>query len=174
MPGARGPDPNAHGHSRAHLQVQDSLNTKLAHKTSTTSVEKEKYVGDIISSDGKLTKNITSRYAKATGITSQILLMLNEVSLGYHYFSIGMIYRNLLFISSVLVNSEVWYPINERDIKVLINADKTLLKKIYGLPQCTPICLMFLDSGELPLENILKSRRINYLYYLLTALQMKC
>ena len=49
------------------------------------------YVGDIVSNDGKFAKNIKEKVSKATGVTSQIMSMLREVSIGYHYFDIAMI-----------------------------------------------------------------------------------
>ena len=150
-------------------KYEEKCPTLKAQEINAEKVEEDLYVGDIISNDGKFTKNIKARYAKATGVTSQIMLMLKEISLEFHYFSIAMVYRNLLFINSVLVNAEVWYPISEKDIKDLIDADKILLRKIFEVPVSTPICLLFLESGEIPIENILKSRRINYLYYLLNS-----
>ena len=48
----------------------------------------EKYLGDIISSDGKLEKTIKMREAKGNGAISQIMAILKNVSLGNHYFEI--------------------------------------------------------------------------------------
>ena len=101
--------------------------TLKAHHTVIEKVPEDTYVGDIISHDGKFDKNLLARYSKATGVTSQIMTMLNAVSIGYHYFTIGMIYRNLKFINSVLTNAEVWHPIKENSFKNLEIADKTLL-----------------------------------------------
>ena len=47
-------------------------------------VEKEKYVGDIITSDGKHTKNITARRSKGLGIISEIVTILDGLCLGPH------------------------------------------------------------------------------------------
>ncbi len=43
-----------------------------AHKTEMDIVKEEKYVGDIITSDGKHTKNILARRSKGVGIVSEI------------------------------------------------------------------------------------------------------
>ena len=37
-----------------------------------------------------------------------------------------MVFRNMIFLSSVMTNSEIWYPIKEDDLKDLIGADKIL------------------------------------------------
>ena len=44
------------------------------------SVEKETYLGDILTSDGKLNENVKERYNKGLGIVNQILAILKEVS----------------------------------------------------------------------------------------------
>ena len=44
-----------------------------AHNTEIHVVDKEKYVGDVITSDGKHTKNIDARRSKGVGITCEIL-----------------------------------------------------------------------------------------------------
>ena len=51
----------------------------------------------------------------------------------------------------------------------MIVADKSLLKKIFRVPISTPNYLIFLESGEIPLQDLLKSRRIKYLHYLLNS-----
>ena len=76
-------------------------------------------MGDQISNDGKLTKTIAAIYSKAIGVTSQIINMLKEVSLGYHFFIMAMVFRNLKFINSVLINAEVWHSVVEDDLKDL-------------------------------------------------------
>ena len=143
--------------------------TLFAHDIKIEKVTEDTYVGDVVSSDGKFTKNIKSRASKATGMSTQIMTMLREVSLGYHYFNISSIFRNMMFNSSILTNSEVWYPLNESDLKDLISADKNILRKIFGVPVSTPIYLIYLESGEIPINYIIKSRRINYLHYLLNS-----
>ena len=47
-------------------------------------VEEDKYLGDIISSDGRNTKNIADRISKGIGKISQIEQFLDMVSLGEH------------------------------------------------------------------------------------------
>ena len=75
-----------------------------AHKIET--VDEEKYLGDIISTDGSNMKNILSRKAKAFGITKQILAILEEVCFGSFQFEVAMILRASLFLNSILTNCE--------------------------------------------------------------------
>ena len=139
-----------------------------AHNANIKKVNEEKYVGDIISSDGKLTKTIQQRTSRAVGIISQITTILKTVSLGNHYFFIAILLRNAMFISSVLINSEVWYPITKTDIEELETMDRQLIRKVLEVPESCPKELLYLETGCIPLNIIIKCIRVNFLHYLLT------
>ena len=53
--------------------------------------EEQSYLGDIISADGRNTKNIQNRIARGTGVICEILNILNTVTLGEHYFYTAML-----------------------------------------------------------------------------------
>ena len=142
--------------------------TLKAHNANIKKVNEEKYVGDIISYDGKLTKTIQQRTSRAVGIISQITNILKSVSLGNHYFFIAILLRNAMFISSVLINSEVWYPITKTDVEELEKMDRQLLRNILEVPESCPKELIYLETGCIPLSIIIKCRRVNFLHYLLT------
>ena len=57
-----------------------------AHDTDMNFVKEEKYVGDIITADGKHTKNIITRRSKGIGIISEIMSILDGLNLGTHHF----------------------------------------------------------------------------------------
>ena len=71
-------------------------------------------------------------------------------------------------MSSLLLNSEVWYPIKESQVEELEKIDKNLMRRIFETPEGTPTQIMYLDLECLTIPVIIKARRINYLYYLLT------
>ena len=73
--------------------------------------ESEKYLGDIITSDGKNNKNIEARVHKGIGVITQIKAILEDMSFGKFYFEISVILRNSLLLNSMLTNSEIWYDI---------------------------------------------------------------
>ena len=125
-----------------------------AHGVIIDKVEDDSYVGDQINSDGKITKTIAARYSKATGVTSQIINILKEVSLGYHFFKMAMVFRNLKFINSVLINAEVWHSIVEDDLKDLKKADKILLRKIMEAPEKTCVEHLYLETGAMSIQPL--------------------
>ena len=131
----------------------------------------EKYLGDLIGDtiigDGCNEKNITNRRNKGLGLVAQIMSMLETVSLGHYLFETAMQLRESIFINGILFNSEVWYSLNKKQIKVLEDVDKLLLRRVLQTPVSTPSEALYLETGAIPISFILKGRRIMYLYYLL-------
>ena len=136
------------------------------HGSKIPEVDKEKYLGDIISSDGKNTRNIQSRIAKGIGTIAQIISMLDKITLGHHYFQSALMLRESLFINSLLTNAEIWYGISSTEMKQLEALDKSLLLRFLKSPSSTPSEAIYLELGCLDVSTIIKSRRLNYLHYL--------
>ena len=78
------------------------------HGTEMEMVEDDTYLGDIISGDGKNSKNIQKRISKGIGIISSIMTLLNKICLGEFYIEIAMILRESMFINGILTNAEIW------------------------------------------------------------------
>ena len=130
-------------------------------------VEDEKYLGDIISQDGKNMKNILARTNRGIGITNQIMSILDEICFGRYYFEVAVLLRNSLFLSSILTNSEAWYNLKNEELEKLEQADESLLRKILECPASTPKEMMYLELNCLPIRYIIKCRRVNFLAYIL-------
>ena len=64
----------------------------------------QKYLGDLLSSDGSHTKNVQERRNKGYGIINQIMQILESTFFGKYYFQVAMILRESLFLSSLLLN----------------------------------------------------------------------
>ena len=90
------------------------------------------YLGDIISNDGKNSKNIKNRVSKGLGIVTEIMYTLNTVSFGEKYFEIAIILREARLINGILTNIEVWYGLQESEIKELEEVER--FKKISFIP----------------------------------------
>ena len=166
--------PDAKGKSKCHSMHVGKKSLTCpelkVHGVNIDKVEAESYLGDIIESNGKNSKTIQSRVNKGLGIISHIMVMLETITLGEHYFQSAMLLRESLFINGVLTNAEVWYGVSSSDLKPLIDLDKSLLRKIFNTPISTPIESLYLELGCLDIETLLKARRIKYLHYIL---QMK-
>ena len=72
-----------------------------------------------------------------------------------------------MLVSSVLCNSEVWFNLTSSDLDLLETVDLMLLRRILDAPKSTPKEMMFLELGVVPLRDIIRQRRLNYLKYIL-------
>ena len=127
----------------------------------------ERYLGDIISVDGRNIRNIKARVSKARGIISRILSILDGIPFGQYYFEVALILRSSLLISSLLCNSESWYNVTKTELDLLESVDLHFLRQILNVPKSTPKEMLFLEMGCLPLRHMIRKRRIMFLHYIL-------
>ena len=130
-------------------------------------VTKDKYVGDVLSSDGSNTENVKERTDKGYGIVNDILSILSEIPLGPYRTSVGIKLREAMLLNGILFNSEIWYNVKEEEEQKLSDVDEYLLRSILGAPAKTPKEALFLESGCVPVKFILKMRRLMYLHHIL-------
>ena len=67
----------------------------------------------------------------------------------------------------MLFNREIWYNLTRNDVKELENVDRMFLNYLMKSKLTTPKEAIYLELSILPIQMILKQRRMNYLYYLL-------
>ena len=127
----------------------------------------EKYLGDVISTDGKNFKNIKTRIAKGTGIVNKILTMLEGIPFGKQYFKVGTILRDSLLVSSMLFNSEAWYHLTNAELDLLETVDLSLLRQMLKAPKGTPKEMIYLELGLVPFRDLIRGRRLGFLHSIL-------
>ena len=88
-------------------------------KSEMKSAENEKYIGDVISQNGSNDANVSRRRSQGIGAISQIFALLNEISLGYHYIEIGLILREAILLSKMLLSAESWHRLFQYQIEKL-------------------------------------------------------
>ena len=121
-----------------HVGKDSAICPKLeVHGTRMHTIKHEKYLGDILSSDGKNDMNIQNRVAKGIGNVTKVMNMLEKVTLGSHYFETAMLLRNSIVISALLTNAESWHGITIQQVNKLESVDKLLLRKILKTPVST-------------------------------------
>ena len=105
-------------------------------KMKTTS--SEKYLGDLLTNDNKIDKNIEARYKKGVGVVNSIFAILQEVTFGHYFFEIALLFRSSMLINSILCSSEVLYGIKQKHIQVLEKCDKLFFSKLFQVPMSCP------------------------------------
>ena len=127
----------------------------------------EKYLGDVISTDGRNIKNIKARVAKGKGIISRIITILEGIPFGKFYYEVAVILRDSLLVSSMLCNSEAWYNITNAELELLETIDLQFLRRILKAHKTTPKEMLFLELGCVPFRELIQKRRILFLHYIL-------
>ena len=130
-------------------------------------LDEDKYLGDIISVDGKNSKNIQARRGKAVGIVNQINSILQDICFGPYQFEVALTLRNSLFLNSVLVNCEAWYGLTEDETADLEREDEKLLRRILESPSKSPKCMLYLETGCRPIRYLIMMRQLMFLHYIL-------
>ena len=92
---------------------------------------------------------------------------MDAIPFGKHYFEVVIILRNSLLVSSVLFNSEAWYNLTEAELNLLETIDLMFLGQLLKAPKGTPKEMLFLELGCIPFREILRERRLGFLYYIL-------
>ena len=156
------------------LEKQEEFNTGIDnlvdieaenHKIELT--EEEKYLGNIITTDGKNAKNIEARVKKAQGIIKQLKNIFEEMSFGTYVFEVAVILRNSLFINAILTNFEASYGLTITDVEKLEKCDEQLIRLILECPSKTPKEMLYLELGLTPIRYIIMSRRLMFYHYIL-------
>ena len=129
--------------------------------------DSEKYLGDLISNDGRNIKNIKARVIKGKGIVTRIMTLLEGIPFGRFYFEVAMILRNSLLVSSLLFNSEAWYNVSNAELDLIETVDLMLLRSILKAPKSTPKEMLYLELGCVRFRDIIRKRRLSFLYYIL-------
>ena len=129
--------------------------------------EREKYLGDILTTDGKIDQNIIARCSKGIGKVNEIMSMLQEISFGPHYFKMALLFRDSILISSMLGSSEVLYGLTKSHIEKLEQVDRIFFRRLFQVPNCTTIEAFYLETSAVPIRFLLTGRRLLYLWDIL-------
>jgi hypothetical protein len=124
---------------------------------------KEKYLGDIIDTNGNIQSTIDNRIKKGNGIISEISSIIEEFPLGKYKLPAAMKLREAMLINGILFNSESWHGVTQKHIKSLESIDEALLRTILKAHSKTPKEFLYLETGALPLGWVLAQRRVMYL-----------
>ena len=155
---------------KMHVGKQNSFCPTLKiHGSEMASSDEITYLGDIITADGKNTRNIQSRFSKGLGQINQIFNIIESVSFGTFTIEIALLLRNSLLVNGILTNSEVWYNLSKTEVDTLEKLDKIFFMKLLCAPRSTPSAAFHLEMGVTPLSIVIKVRRLIYLHNILKS-----
>ena len=125
--------------------------------------QKERYLGDLITSDAKLDENVEDRYKKGIGYINQILNILKEINLGGYFFEQAMSFRNF----GILCSIEALHGLTKKHIEQLETCDRYFFRKLFNSPVTTSTESYYLETNALPLRFIIMGRRLLYYWTIL-------
>ena len=140
------------------LKINDTYINNVTHA---------KYLGDYLCNNGSHDKSIESRRGQGLGAVSQITSLLNQVSLGYYYFDISLIFRDSLLVSKLIFNTEVWSDLSKSQYEKLEDIDLMYLRQMFSVPRSVPKESLYITCGRAPLRFVIQRRRLLYLWHLL-------
>ena len=129
--------------------------------------EKEIYLGNLLTTDGKIDQNISTRYSRGIAKINEIISILREVSLGPHYFQTAILFRNSILLSSLLCSTEVLIGITKAHVEKLEQVDRIFFRRLFEVPRCTAIESFYLETSTIPIRFILMKRRLMYYWHIL-------
>ena len=109
--------------------------TLKVHGQEMSQVNKEKYLRDYLTNDGKINVNISER--QGNGFVNQIFSTLKGVSFGVHYFNMAMLFCTSMLINGMLCSVKSLHGITKPHVDQLESCDKDLFRKIFQSP-CQP------------------------------------
>ena len=125
--------------------------------------EKEKYLGDQITSKANSKDTIEARISRGHAVLAKMSALLSDIPLGKQRTETGMILRSAWFLNCCLFNSEVWTGYLPQDLHAVLynlrgqseNEYRANLSHKYNNIRC-PICDFEEDSQhhDLSCENI--------------------
>ena len=107
-----------------------------------------------------------NRVSKGKRIISDIFTILENTSLGPHYFQIAVMLRESLLVSTVLYNCQCWHNLSVKELKELSNLDRFFFSSLFKVPITSPLISFFTETGTMSLEAYIKARRVLYYFNL--------
>ena len=154
--------------NKMHVGPKTTLCTDIkVHNDIGKKVDSDKYVGDILSSNGSNSEKIKERCDKGFGIINDIISILEELPLGKYHIPTGLKLREAMLLNGLLFNSESWHNLKDADIDKLSSIDEQLLRKFLKAPAKTCKESLFLETGCKPVKYHIMQRRLMYHHHIL-------
>ena len=141
----------------------------LKGKTEIKTVERQEYLGSIISNDGKNDWNVSSKCSKGQGIVNDIISILDNKYFGNSHFEALALLRDSLLHSVLLHDIEVLHNLSSRNIKRLESLDHQLSRRALATSPKASIIIIMLELAICPLRFLISKKRVLYYHHLLSS-----
>ena len=145
----------------------DTREDTLTERMEISHINSEKYLGQIVSADGKISKNIEKMRNKGIGLKNKVIQMLESMPGGKYHFVIAKIFRHSYILSSILSSSEVWYGTIQAELDKLEQVDEMWIREVMDCSSSVPKDLLYLELSILPIRYVIQIRRFLYFQHIL-------
>ena len=94
---------------------------------------------------------------------------LSEIGIGYGYVKIGLIFRDATLKSKLLLNSEVWHGLTNKQVEMLEDMDKIYIRRLLNSHSKVAIECLYFEIGKMPWKYEVILRRFMYLWKILNV-----
>ena len=156
-----------HIEKKGNKTVKCHTSTIKVHNQNMLKTKSLKYLGDIVNSEGNINDTINARSTKAIGLRSQFSSLISSIALGNYYFEIAMIFRDAMYLNSILVNSETCFFINQKNMEILRAADAKFFQICFKSHAKTTRESYYMECGKLKVNHIIAKRRLLFWHNIL-------
>ena len=149
------------------LRPSDILPRLKIDKQPIKCVEKTTVLGDSFNSVGSNKDLIDDRATKGKACIISAMSLCNEITLGVYTVETMLLLYKSLFLQVVLYNSQAWCNLTKQEISTLNTVQMKYLKRIFHAPPSTSNPITLLETGNIPIEQEINKRQLNYLHHIL-------
>ena len=124
-----------------------------------------KYLGDILTPDGKVDETIRQRKSAITGMLAEISTIMDEM--GECRIEAALQYYNGILCPKLLTNSETWSNISSQNHIELEKIQNQTLKRLLRLPNGTPSKALKAELGVLSVKHQIIQKKLLFLHKIL-------
>ena len=105
---------------------------------------------------------VKERVRKSIDNIENIVTKLKDMKLGKYFFQTAVLFRETMFLGSLLHSTEILFNITRTEMNLLQAQDNDLLRKILNTGLSTPKPILHLDMGILPVKFYIQMKRMLY------------
>ena len=118
--------------------------TLKVHKQDMADVTEIKYLGEVVTADGRNTRNIQEKTQKGTVLIFQIQKTIKSIGFGTYTPEIALLLRNSILVNGMLTNAEVFYNFTLKETEEFEKVDRLFFQKVLSVPVSTPKIAVYL------------------------------
>ena len=154
-------------HETKTVFISNSKNSKISINNANISQKNAaKYLGDIISDDGKYDQTIEERKLNINGIIAEIKSIMYQAEEDLEITAAKQ-YHEGIIVTKLLYNSETWTNLTKTNIEQLEKIQNNSLKRLLRIPYSTPSLGLLYELQIPTIQSTIEKRKLMYYHKIL-------